>query len=42
MEVSFKEIGNKLNVWVKDNESQKWIEYRCTIIGTDHNYLLIE
>ncbi|HLQ97270.1 MAG TPA: flagellar brake domain-containing protein [Candidatus Dormibacteraeota bacterium] len=36
------EIGNKLNLFIKDFESEKMIEYRCTIIGIDHDCLLID
>jgi len=36
------EIGKKLDLLIKDIESQQMIEHRCTIIGIDQDFLYID
>lgn len=36
------EIGNKLNLLIQNTEDHQMVEYRCTIIGIDHNYIFID
>lgn len=36
------EIGKKLNLLIKNSENNEMTEYRCTIIGKDHNFLYID
>src|SRR5690625_3966097 len=36
------EVGKKLSLLIKNPENNEMTEYRCTIIGNDHNYLFID
>lgn len=35
-------VGTKLNLLIKDPESNQIIEYRCNVIGIDSNYIFID